>query len=150
MSKLVTRDHCYGPNCHQDPFRALERWAWGEGFPETAMTTSGALVKPIHADLVETDTSYVVKADLPGVKKEDVKISYDHNVLTIAAERKEQTKKDTDRFHMEERRFGSFSRSFRLPQGIDHDATVAKFTEGELEVTVPKAPKPATKTVQIQ
>jgi len=89
-------------------------------------------------DLVETDDHLVLKADLPGMSKEDVDIEVKDNVLTVSGERKAEHEDKTDGYYRIERAFGSFSRSLTLPQGIDSGAIDADFTDGVLEVRLPK------------
>jgi len=89
-------------------------------------------------DIRETDEAYIVEADVPGIKREDVKIEINDDVLTIKGERKveqEENKKDYRRI---ERQYGSFRRSVSIPSGIQHDAVEAKFDDGVLRVTLPK------------
>ena len=89
-------------------------------------------------DLVEGGDQFVLRADLPGMKQEDVSIEFEDNVLTIAGERKAQHEEREEGFHRVERAFGSFSRTLTLPKGIDPEAISARFEDGVLEVTIPK------------
>ena len=89
-------------------------------------------------DLVETDDHLVLRADLPGMSKEDVNIEIKDNVLTVSGERKAEHEDKTDGYYRIERAFGSFSRSLTLPQGSDTSAINADFTDGVLEVRIPK------------
>jgi HSP20 family protein len=89
-------------------------------------------------DLVETDDHLVLKADLPGMSKEDVNIEVKDNVLTVSGERKAEHEDKADGYYRIERAFGSFSRSLTLPQGIATDVISADFTDGVLEVRIPK------------
>jgi HSP20 family protein len=89
-------------------------------------------------DLVETDDHLVLKADLPGMSKDDVDIEVKDNVLTVSGERKAEHEDKTDGYYRIERAFGSFSRSLTLPQGVDSSAISADFTDGVLEVRIPK------------
>ena len=102
--------------------------------------TSGApLRRWIPAmDLVEGPDSFVLRADLPGMKKDDVSIEFEDNVLTVSGERKSEHEERNEGFHRVERAFGSFSRTLALPKGIDPEAISAKFEDGVLEVRVPK------------
>jgi HSP20 family protein len=100
-------------------------------------------------DLVQTESSYLLKADLPGLSESDVNIELDDNVLTISGERKAE---HTDRkagYYRVERSYGSFRRSLTLPEGVDADAVKATFENGVLEVTVPKPAQQAPRKVQI-
>ena len=89
-------------------------------------------------DLVESDTHYVLRADLPGVSEDDIDVELDGNVLSISGERKSQSEDRGNGYYRYERSSGSFRRSVRLPEGVDGDAIHASFDRGVLEVTVPK------------
>jgi len=89
-------------------------------------------------DLVESETHYVLRADLPGLTQEDVNIELEDNVLTLSGERKAENEEKTDGFYRLERATGAFSRSLTLPEGVDPDAVKATFANGVLEVRVPK------------
>lgn len=89
-------------------------------------------------DLVETDDRFVLRADLPGVPEEDVRVELDDRVLTISGERKAALERDHDGYRHIERAHGAFSRSLTLPEGVDPDGITARFEHGVLEVTVPK------------
>ena len=88
-------------------------------------------------DLVETEDNYVLRADLPGVSEGDVKIELDDNVLTISGERKSAHKEAKEGYYRVERAYGSFSRTLKLPEGVDADSISASFDRGVLEVKVP-------------
>jgi HSP20 family protein len=89
-------------------------------------------------DIVETDTHYVLTADLPGLSEEDVAIEVADNVLTLTGERASSHEEKKDGYRRVERSFGSFRRSLRIPEGVDADAITARFDKGVLEVKVPK------------
>ena len=89
-------------------------------------------------DLAETETHYVLKADLPGVGEGDVSIELDDNVLTVSGERKAEQEEKREGFHRVERSFGTFRRSLTLPEGVDADAIAATFDKGVLEIRIPK------------
>ena len=89
-------------------------------------------------DLVESDTHYVLRADLPGVSEADINVELDHNVLTISGERKSEHEDRKPGYYRVERTSGSFRRSVRLPEGVDGEAITATFDRGVLEVSVPK------------
>jgi len=92
-------------------------------------------------DIVEKDDRHIFTMDTPGLTKDDVKIHVENDVLTVAGERKSEHKEDTDKVHRVERTYGSFSRSFRLPDGVDASAVTAKFDNGQLRIEVPKPPQ---------
>lgn len=89
-------------------------------------------------DLVETDDSLVLRADLPGLGRDDVAIEVKDGVLTIAGERKAEHEEKKEGYHRVERSFGRFSRSLELPQGVDAGSVSAEFADGVLEVRIPK------------
>eukprot|EP01035_Chromulina_nebulosa_P018648 gene18648-24390_t len=92
-------------------------------------------------DIKETSNSYNVIADLPGLTKQDVKISiHDNNVLVLEAERKYENKVEGDKYYREERSSGYVSRSLALPDNADHDKISAKFENGVLTLTIEKKP----------
>ena len=89
-------------------------------------------------DLVETDDEFVVRADLPGLGEDDVKIEVEDNILTLSGERKAEHESKQEGYHRVERAFGAFSRSLTLPKGVDPEAVTASFDRGVLEVHIPK------------
>ena len=103
------------------------------------------------ADISETDKEYLIRAALPAVKKEDVKVSYENGVLTVSGERRQEEQKD-EKFHRIESYYGNFLRSFALPDAIDEEAIRAESREGVLTIHVPKAKVEAKKltTIKIQ
>ncbi|HJZ62212.1 MAG TPA: Hsp20/alpha crystallin family protein [Miltoncostaeaceae bacterium] len=101
-------------------------------------------------DLVETADAIVLKADLPGLGKDDVDVEVDDNVLTISGERRFTETVEEGRFSRIERAYGTFSRSITLPQGVKSDQIAATFRDGVLEVTVPKAEEVRPRKVSIE
>ncbi len=89
-------------------------------------------------DLAETEDAFVLRADLPGVSQEDVSIELEDTVLTVSGERKSDHENKGEGYYRVERAFGAFSRSLTLPKGVDAEAIAAQFTDGVLEVRIPK------------
>src|SRR4051794_1614091 len=89
-------------------------------------------------DLVETEDHLVLRADLPGVDRDDVSIEVKDGVLTVSGERRAQHEEKREGFHRVERSFGRFSRSLELPQGVEANSIGASFERGVLEVRMPK------------
>lgn len=89
-------------------------------------------------DLVETDDHLVLKADLPGLEREDVNIEVKDGVLTVSGERRAEQEEKSEGYYRVERAFGGFSRSLTLPDGIDAERIHADFDKGVLEVRIPK------------
>jgi HSP20 family protein len=101
-------------------------------------------------DIQETDNEFAVKADLPDVKKEDIKVELANGVLTIEGERKKEKEEKGKKFHRIERQYGQFVRRFALPADIDGTTVKAEFKDGVLNVHVPKSPNGKPKTVEVK
>lgn len=100
-------------------------------------------------DIFEQDGNVVVKADIPGISKDDLNISISEGVLTLSGERKKEEKVEKENYHRVERSYGSFSRSFRLPGNVNDDKATASFKEGVLEVKVPMTKESIKKKILI-
>jgi HSP20 family protein len=100
-------------------------------------------------DLVETDDRLVLRADLPGVRREDLSIEVKDGVLTVAGERRVEHEQKREGYHRVERSFGRFSRSLELPQGVEADGVDASLEEGVLEVRIPKPAERKATRVEI-
>ena len=98
----------------------------------------------------ETKEALILKADVPGVKTEDIDVSIHGNVMTVAGKREQEKKTDDEQFHMVERSFGSFTRSFTVPDDIDSKKLEAELKDGVLTVTLPKGPEAKPTKVQIK
>ena len=101
------------------------------------------------ADISETDTAYLIKAEIPGVNKEDVKVSIENGMLTIQGERKMEKEEKGKKYHRIERSYGSFMRSFRVPDDADESAVKAEFKDGVLNVTLNKSAKAKPKAINV-
>ena len=101
-------------------------------------------------DIIEDEKEYLVKADLPEVKKEDVKVTVENGVLTITGERKFEKEEKDKMYHRIERSYGNFLRSFTLPDGADGAKVNAEFKDGVLKVHLPKSEKAKPKTVEVK
>jgi len=104
-----------------------------------------------RVDIVEEKDAYKVHADLPGLEKKDIGVTVENGVLTISGERKfERKEKNKDSYEYFERRYGSFSRAFKLPELVDPTNIEANYRGGVLEVTLPKAEKAKPKHVEVK
>ena len=114
-------------------------------------TESGYEITP-PADVVEREKEYLVKVDLPDVRKENVKVLFDQGLLTIKGERKEEKEVKGETMHRTERFFGAFERSFTLPEDVDAKGIRAECKDGVLLVTLPRLaiekPRPLAITIQ--
>ena len=106
---------------------------------------------PFRVEISEKDNAYVVRGDLPGVRKEDINVSIDGDTVAITAEVKnEKDVKDGERVLRSERYYGKVHRAFTLGQEVEENSAQAKYADGVLELTLPKKAAPARKQVTIQ
>jgi len=104
----------------------------------------------VALDVVESEDEYLVKASLPGINPEDLEITFEDNRLTIKGESKEEEEVDEARFHLRERRFGSFTRSIKLPSGIESEKIEANYDKGVLKLHLPKVEEVKPKKITIK
>jgi HSP20 family protein len=140
-----------------DPFRELEdmssRLNRIFGRPALRTGTDNEMMAVADwmpsVDISETDTAYLIKGEIPGVKKEDVKVTIQDGMLTIQGERKQEKEEKGKKFHRVECSYGSFVRSFRVPDDADEAAVKAEFKDGMLNVTLPKSEKAKPKSINV-
>ena len=100
-------------------------------------------------DIEEDKDSITLKADLPGINKEDVRLSFENGILTLEGERKSEREEKHKNYHRVERSYGSFVRSFNLGTGVDANRIKANYKDGVLEVSIPKSEKAKPKAIDI-
>ena len=100
-------------------------------------------------DVWETDKELVLSFDLPGIPEDKIAVELDDNVLTVSGERERIQEHSNDRFYRFERRYGSFSRSVTLPTGVNEDSIQADYSDGVLEIRVPKPEEQKPRRIQI-
>ena len=120
---------------------AIVRWS--------AATGTGPRRWVPAVDLVEREGQLILRADLPGLDRDDVDVQIKDGLLTVSGERKYENESKGEGYHRVERSFGRFSRSLRLPRGVDASAVSASFDRGVLEVTVPKPAQAQATKVEI-
>jgi len=100
-------------------------------------------------DLVDNDEEYLLTADLPGVRREDVEITFEDGVLTLKGMRKQESEKKERKYHIWERSYGSFERSFTLPRTVDPEKIRADFEDGVVKIHMPKSAESRGRRIQI-
>ena len=125
---------------NRTPFAGLLRW-----FDDDFFTTDFARTFTPALDVVEKDGAYVVKADLPGLKKEDIHLELRNGTLTLRGERRDEHEENKDGYRRIERTYGTFERCFRVPEGVTEKDIHAKYKDGVLELSIP-APKAKERT----
>lgn len=103
-----------------------------------------------QVDITEDDKEYLVKIDLPEMKKDEIKVNVEDGVLVISGERKTEKEEKNKKFHRIERGFGKFERSFTLPEDANDAKVAAEFKDGVLRVHLPKSPVAKTKAVEVK
>jgi HSP20 family protein len=119
------------------------------GFDWTGRELTGTLYP--HVDITESEAEYMIKADLPGLTKEDIKVSVEDGVLSISGEKKREVeKKEKNRYYHFERSYGRFTRSFTLPGHVDGKNIEAKYANGVLEVHLKKTGESKPKEIEVK
>jgi HSP20 family protein len=140
-----------------DPFNEITRFEpfmnmsdFFKGFPMRSLGREFEYEPQMKMDVSEADGSYLVKAEIPGVNKDDIHISIDGNLVSISAEvKKEKEEKKDEKVIRSERYYGKVSRSFTLASEVDADKVQAKYANGVLEVTMPKKANGKKKSITV-
>jgi HSP20 family protein len=140
-----------------DPFREIEdlshRLDRMFGRSGLATTSGETLAFPDWApsvDVAETAEEFQIKAELPGVKKEDLEVNVENGVLTLSGERRQEKEEKGKKFHRVERSYGSFMRSFTLPDDVAAEKLHAEYKDGLLHVRLPKTAVEKAKSVEVK
>ncbi len=136
----------------QNPMNLLREMMKWDPFSELAPVLGLQPGEGIVAsfDVKETPNAYIFKADIPGFTEKDLDITTAGNRLTISGNRRDEREDKGDTYYVCERRYGSFSRAFTLPQGVDVEHVNAEVKHGVLTVTVPRVAAPAAKKIQVK
>jgi HSP20 family protein len=139
-----------------DPFREMETLSgrlnrlFGNPLPVDLPVDGSVFGDWMPAmDIEENDKEYLIKADLPSIKREEVKVGIVDGVLTVEGERKQEKEEKGKKFHRVERSFGRFVRRIAVPTDVDEQKVTAAFTDGVLNVHLPKSPAAKPKSVEI-
>ena len=141
------------------PFRELDELqnrlgTFFGGFPNRLRNgNGGSLTLPDwspQVDIVEDDKEYLIKADLPEMKKDDVKVVVEEGILSVSGERKTEKEEKKKKYHRIERSYGSFRRGFLVPEDADASKVNAEFKDGVLKVHLPKSLTAKSKPVEVK
>jgi HSP20 family protein len=145
---IVTRPHATFDSLRREIDRVFDHFNWGSrGFPFTrrafeldlpSLAPTGWDIAPA-VDVTEKDKEYEITAELPGLDEKNIEVKLSNGTLTIRGEKKEETEEKKKDFHLSERHYGSFMRSFQLPGGVDKPKIEASFAKGVLTVKLPKS-----------
>ncbi len=130
--------------------RLFDRFAGGWGMPslrrmfdiEPAFRYESTFSMPSPAvDIAEDNAAYKVTAELPGMSEKEIEVAVSGDTLTLKGEKRQEKEQTGKNFHLSERSYGSFQRSFYLPETVERDKITADFSKGVLTITMPKTPK---------
>ena len=143
-----------------DPFRELEEMSdrLNRMITRPGAAQAGAQGKEVMTvadwsptvDISETEAEYAIKAELPEVKKENVKVTVEDGVLTLQGERQQEKEEKGKKYHRIERSYGRFVRSFTLPDSVDESKVKAEYTDGVLHLHLPKSEKAKPKQIDVK
>jgi len=128
-------------------FDDFDRGLWGSPSPRSMFAVEpfwrreAAWGAAPAVDIAESEKAYEITAELPGLEEKDIEVKLANGGLTIKGEKQEEKEEKKKDYYLHERRFGSFERSFQLPDGVDADKVEASFKKGVLKVTLPKTPE---------
>lgn len=126
-----------------DPFEVMNQWLTGAGGREGGVTFVPAF------EVKETKDAFIFKADVPGVEEKDIEVTLTGDRITVSGKRETEKREESDRFYAYERSYGSFSRAFTLPEGVNPDAVSAELKSGVLTLTLPKRPEIQPKRIKV-
>jgi HSP20 family protein len=140
-----------------DPFRELEEMSdrLNRMVARPAIKTNGKEALTVAdwmptVDISETAGEYVIQAELPEVKKDDVKVTLEEGVLTIQGQRRQEKDEKTTKYHRIERSYGTFVRSFSLPDQVNESGVKAEFKDGVLNLHIPKSEKAKPRAIEVK
>lgn len=134
--------------------RPITRWSRIDPFAELDRVANSVFgdrsVSEFRVDVREDDNNYHVDADVPGLAKKDITVTFEAGTLTIAGERKTEESREEAKYLLNERREASFSRTLRLPDGVDESGIAAALNDGVLTVTLPKADEVKQRRIEVR
>lgn len=140
-----------------DPFRELEEMSerLNRVFSRPSLRTNGKENLTVAdwiptVDISESEGEYLIKAELPEIKKEDVKVTVENGVLTLQGERRQEKEEKGKKYHRVERSYGSFIRSFTLPESVNESGVKAEYKDGMLNIHLPKSEKVKPKAIEVK
>lgn len=148
MASSLTRFDPISRILSADPFRNFDDFFSTMRMP--SMLGAADMAPRIRMDVTESDQSYKVMADLPGIKKDDIKVNIDGNQVSISAQTETRSEQESASSLCSERSWGQYYRSFTLPQAVDDAQAQAQFHDGVLELTLPKKSGGSAKPLAIQ
>ena len=135
------------PTRYSDPIDQIFGTVFGNG---ARAANGGSLMRAPDTDVIETEREIRVVTEMPGLRRENIEVDVENNVLTIRGEKREERMEgEQGRFHLAERRYGTFTRSFVLPRDVDPEQIQADFQDGVLTVAIPKSERVRRRRIQV-
>jgi HSP20 family protein len=152
MANLIRRTEpaTLEPSRYVDPFEMMNELMHWDPFRELGVVGARGVAFVPSFEVKETKDGYVFKADLPGIKEKDLDISLTGSRLTVSGRREEEQRQEEERYFTYERSYGSFSRSFTLPEGVDAENVQAELKDGVLTLNVAKKPEVKAKKIELK
>jgi HSP20 family protein len=136
------------PTRYTDPFDQLFNTVLGANGSRNG--NGGSLMRAPDTDVIETEREIRVVTEMPGLKREHIEVDVENNVLTVRGEKREERNEgEPGRFHLAERRYGTFTRSFVLPRDVDPEQIQADFEDGVLTIAIPKSERARRRRIQV-
>jgi HSP20 family protein len=142
MTRRETRPNVY------DPFSLARNFFGFDTFFDMGLRKSSTTYTP-NFEVKETDDNFVLTADVPGIKKEDIDLSLHGNVLTVSGSRQAEERKESETYYLYERQYGSFARSFTMPDEANVDQVTAEMDNGVLTITMAKKAESKPRKIQL-
>lgn len=152
MANLIRRGEAGSlePSRFIDPFEMVRELMQWDPFRELGVVGSRNVAFVPSFEVKETKDGYVFKADLPGVKEKEIDISLTGSRLTVSGKREEERKEEEERYFTYERSYGTFSRSFTLPEGVDPESVQAELKDGVLTLNLAKRPEVKARKIELK
>jgi HSP20 family protein len=136
------------PTRYTDPFDQLFNTVLGANGSRNG--NGASLMRAPDTDVIETEREIRVVTEMPGLKREHIEVDVENNVLTVRGEKREERNEgEPGRFHLAERRYGTFTRSFVLPRDVDPEQIQADFEDGVLTIAIPKSERARRRRIQV-
>lgn len=139
----------YNPFRETLPDRLFNSWFFGPSIFRRFEEEDEGLTLP-KVDVTEGEKEFTVTAELPGYTKEEIKVEVENGRLSLRAEHNEEKEEKKEHYHLRERRYGSFVRTFGLPENVDAEKIEAKTKDGILTLTIPKVEEVTPKTIEVK
>lgn len=138
----------YEPFGSRFPERRFLSWYFGPSIFHRREDDDAGFVPKV--DVSESENEFIIRAEVPGYKTEDIRVQVENGVLKLSAEHNEEKEEKKENYHLKERRYGSFNRSFKLPENVDGEKIEASAKDGVLTIRIPKVEASQPKQIEVK